>query len=106
MPKPPVKSVVVRFRALPKELAAWRGRSRASALTLSRWIRNRLNVQHDKVRAPLAAMDKRLLRSYLLRKAADQQETIDKAPVLSKRYGTAVDELEELEELLQLVTTP
>jgi hypothetical protein len=58
------------------------------------------------VKAAVKAIDRRLLRSYLLRKAADQQEAIDKAPVFSKRYGVAVDELEEIEELLQMVTAP
>ena len=49
-----------------------------------------------------STMDKRLLRSYLLRKAAEQQGVIDNARVFSKRYGDAVDELEEIEELLQV----
>lgn len=44
MPRPPVKSVMVRFRAFPKELAAWKKLSRADAKTLSNWIRDRLNV--------------------------------------------------------------
>lgn len=50
-----------------------------------------------------AAMNKRLLRSYLLRKAKDQQGVIDHVGVLSKRYGAAVDELEEIEALLEQV---
>lgn len=47
MPRPPVKSVVVRFRAFPKELAAWKRLSKADAMTLSAWIRDRLNMQLD-----------------------------------------------------------
>jgi hypothetical protein len=47
MPKPPVKSVLVRFRAYPKELAGWKRLSRANAMTLSTWIRDNLNAQFD-----------------------------------------------------------
>jgi len=47
MPKPPVKSVTVRFRAFPKELAAWKRFSRAEAMTLSNWIRDSLNARLD-----------------------------------------------------------
>ena len=42
-----------------------------------------------------------LVRAYLTRKAEEQQAIIDKVPVFSKRYGAAVDELEEIEALLQ-----
>lgn len=52
MPKPPVKSVMVRFRAFPKELAAWRRLSRADAMTLSTWIRDSLNARLDESAAP------------------------------------------------------
>ena len=47
-------------------------------------------------------VDRGLMRSYLIRKAQEQQDIIDSVPVFSKRYGAAVDELEELEELLAL----
>ena len=50
-----------------------------------------------------STMDARLLRSYLLRKAEEQRGVIDNVRVFSKRYGAAVDELEEIEELLQQV---
>lgn len=43
---------------------------------------------------------KQLVRAFLQRKAEEQQAIIDKAPVLSKRYGKAVDALEEIQELL------
>ncbi len=42
----------------------------------------------------------REIRAYLTRKAQAQQVIIDSVPVFSKRYGTAVDELEEIEDLL------
>ena len=54
MPKPPVKSVMVRFRAFPKELAAWKRLSRADAMTLSNWIRDSLNARLDEAPAPPA----------------------------------------------------
>lgn len=47
-------------------------------------------------------VDKCLTRAYLMRKAQEQQNIIDSVPVFSKRYGTAVDELEEIEEMLTL----
>lgn len=47
MPKPPVKSVLVRFRSYPKELAAWRRLARAEAMNLSTWIRDSLNARLD-----------------------------------------------------------
>lgn len=47
MAKPPIKSVTVRFRAFPKELAGWKRLSRADAMTLSTWIRDRLNMAFD-----------------------------------------------------------
>lgn len=47
-------------------------------------------------------IDKRLMRSYLIRKAQEQQNIIDSVPVFGRRYGVAVDELEEIEELLAL----
>lgn len=47
MPKPPVKSVLVRLRAYPKELAAWKRLARADASTLSTWIRDSLNMRLD-----------------------------------------------------------
>lgn len=47
-----------------------------------------------------AAMNRRLLRAFLLRKIEEQQKVIDTAPVFGKRYSDAVDELEEVEELL------
>jgi hypothetical protein len=40
-----------------------------------------------------------------MRKIAEQQKIIDTAPVFGKRYSDAVDELEEVEELLG-VTAP
>lgn len=49
-----------------------------------------------------STVDRRLMRAYLTRKAQEQQRIIDSVPVLSKRYGAAVDELEEIEELLTL----
>lgn len=52
--------------------------------------------------SPASVMDERHLRSYLLRKAEEQQEIIDEAAVFSKRYDTAVDELEEIKELLSV----
>ena len=54
MPKPPVKSVTVRFRAFPKELAAWKRLSRADSMTLSNWIRDSLNARLDEP-SPFAA---------------------------------------------------
>jgi hypothetical protein len=54
MPKPPVKSVMVRFRAGPKELAAWKRLSRADAMTLSNWIRDSLNARRDESSTQLA----------------------------------------------------
>lgn len=45
-------------------------------------------------------LNKRHLHAYLLRMAAEQEAIIDKAPVFGKRYGTAVDELEEIEDLI------
>ncbi len=48
-----------------------------------------------------STMDALLLRAYLLRKYEEQQGIIDNSRVFSKRYGAAVDELEEIEELLQ-----
>ncbi|HSX22906.1 MAG TPA: hypothetical protein VLE97_09055 [Gaiellaceae bacterium] len=56
------------------------------------------------MKAARAAIDRRLLRAYLLRKAQEQQDIIDSAPVLGMRYGAAVDELEEIHELLQTVS--
>jgi hypothetical protein len=50
------------------------------------------------------SMEKRLLCSYLRRKAAEQQEIIDTSAVFGKRYGAAVDELEEISDLLQSLT--
>lgn len=47
-----------------------------------------------------SSMHKRLLRAFLLRKIEEQQKVIDTAPVFGKRYNDAVDELEEVEELL------
>lgn len=47
MPKPPVKSVTVRFRAFPKELAGWKRLARGDAMTLSTWIRDNLNARFD-----------------------------------------------------------
>lgn len=47
MPKPPVKSVVVKLRAYPKEVAAWKRLARTDAMTLSMWIRDSLNMRLD-----------------------------------------------------------
>lgn len=47
MPRPPVKSVTVRFRAFPKELAGWKRLARVDAMTLSTWIRDSLNARLD-----------------------------------------------------------
>jgi hypothetical protein len=47
-----------------------------------------------------STVDRRLMRSYLLRKLQEQQNIIDSVPVFSKRYEAAVDELEEIEELI------
>lgn len=49
-----------------------------------------------------STVDRHLMRSYLMRKAQQQQAIIDSVPVFSKRYGAAVDELEEIEELITL----
>jgi len=54
MPKPPVKSVIVRFRAFPKERAAWRRLARADAMGLSTWIRDSLNARRDEPSSPFA----------------------------------------------------
>jgi len=43
----------------------------------------------------------KLVRSYLQKKAEEQQAIIDKVPVYGKRWTSAVDEIEEIEELLQ-----
>jgi hypothetical protein len=59
MPKPPVKSVTVRFRAFPNELAAWKRLSRAKAMTLSTWIRNGLNARRDEAPIKPATSDAR-----------------------------------------------
>ncbi len=45
----------------------------------------------------------RVIKAYLVKKAAEQEAIIDTAKVFSKRYGKAVDELEEIEELLELM---
>lgn len=50
-----------------------------------------------------ASLPKQLVTAYLHRKAQEQQAVIDKAPVFGKRYGAAVDELEEIKDLLQQV---
>lgn len=52
MPKPPVKSVIMRCRAYPKELAAWKRLASASSMTLSMWIRDKLNAQLDERPVP------------------------------------------------------
>lgn len=54
----------------------------------------------------MKALDRRLLRAYLLRRAQEQQDIIDSAPVLGARYGAAIDELEEIQELLESVEVP
>jgi hypothetical protein len=54
MPKPPVKSVIARFRAYPKELAGWKRLAYAEGLTLSTWIRDKLNAQFDELPAARA----------------------------------------------------
>ena len=59
MPKPPVKSVMVRFRSFPKELAAWKRLSRADAMTLSNWIRDSLNARLDEASAQSATRRER-----------------------------------------------
>ena len=59
MPKPPVKSVMVRFRSFPKELAAWKRLSRADGMTLSNWIRDNLNARLDEAPALSAASPER-----------------------------------------------
>ena len=41
-----------------------------------------------------------MTRSYLAGRAREQQDVIDSVPVFSKRYMRAVDELEEIGELL------
>jgi len=47
MPKLPVKSVTVRFRAYPKELAAWKRFAREDSQTLSTWLRDMANARLD-----------------------------------------------------------
>jgi hypothetical protein len=54
MPKPPIRAVSTRFRSYPKELAAWKRRARAEAMTLSTWIRDSLNARLDE---PLPGQD-------------------------------------------------
>ena len=41
------------------------------------------------------------IRGYLLRRHKAAQEIIDKVKVFSKKYNDAVDDLEEIEDLLQ-----
>jgi hypothetical protein len=41
-----------------------------------------------------------MTRSYLMRRAQELRDSIDISPVFSKRYMAAVDDLEEIEELL------
>lgn len=50
-------------------------------------------------------VNQRLMRAYFMRKAREQQHVIDSVRVFSKRYMTAVDEFEEIEELLALQRT-
>ena len=59
MPKPPVKSIIVRFRAIPKELKGWKRLSRRDAMTLSTWIRDRLNMAFDEPESPFLAGPRR-----------------------------------------------
>ena len=42
----------------------------------------------------------RLTRAYLQRRLDELEEVIDRVGVFTKRYNAAVDELEEVEELL------
>lgn len=44
--------------------------------------------------------DRRLVRSYLMRRTQELQDIIDSVPVFGRRYEAAVGELEEIEELL------
>lgn len=46
---------------------------------------------------------KTLLAGYLMRRASELHETIERVPVFGKRYHAAVDELEEVEELSDLI---
>jgi hypothetical protein len=48
-------------------------------------------------------IDRKHLESYLRRQVARLQETVATVPVRSRRYGDAVDDLEEAEELLGIV---
>ena len=43
-----------------------------------------------------------LVRGYLRRRLEALQEIVDTARVFGKRYNAAVDELEEIEELLDI----
>lgn len=47
--------------------------------------------------------DNQLLLGYLGRRAASLADVIERVPVFGKRYNEAVDELEEVEELIDLV---
>ena len=49
------------------------------------------------------AIENRLILGYIYRRAEALQEVIDTAHVFSKRYNTAVDEMEEVEELLEIL---
>jgi len=51
-------------------------------------------------------MNEKLLRGYLSRRLEALQEIIDTAPVFNKRYNAAVDETEEVEELLDECVGP
>lgn len=50
-----------------------------------------------------AAIEDRLILGYIERRAEALQEVIDTSPVFGKRYNKAVDELEEVEELLEIL---
>jgi hypothetical protein len=50
-----------------------------------------------------AAIEDRLLLGYIARRAEALQEVVDTVPVFGKRYNTAVDEMEEVEELLEIL---
>ena len=49
------------------------------------------------------SLDNQLLLGYLCRREAFLWDVIERVPVFGKRYNEAVDELEEVEELIDLV---
>jgi hypothetical protein len=59
MPKPPVRSVLLRVRVFPKELVGWKQMARRDAMTLATWVRDRLNMAFDEPESPFLAGPRR-----------------------------------------------